>query len=241
MLLSSPSFSDFLERLSTNPAQLPQGIPQPEQQQQQAVHQTPKDVNPYASQQHAQRQHIGVAMMPEQPMDFSMIGGVDADAYNYQPQVYAVLETPEAPVTIETDALSGKTSNFVTSSLDSEDDKVVMPVIEQAPIFEEKATAPKAPEVPVVVDEEFESDPEFALYHNTPSVQCTESTEVDVDEQAEIDIFGGIQSEKILARYELLDATEEEQTATLAMVSVQRRLASLEAVFARLEMLTSDM
>lgn len=240
MLLASPSFSDFLERLSTNPAQLPHAAPQPEQQQA-PRQQGPKDVNPYAAQQQMQRQHIGVAMMPEQHMDFSMIGGVDAEAYNYQPQVYAVLETPEPPVNIDINALSGKTSNFVGESLDNENKKVEMPVIEQAPVVEEKATAPKAPETPAVVDEDFENDPAFALYHDTTSTENTEApTEADSEDMEATDIFGGIQSEKLLARYELLDASEEEQSATLAMVSVQRRLASLEAVCSRLEMLTAD-
>lgn len=235
MLLASPSFSDFLERLSTNPAQLPQAAPQPEQQQ------APKDINVYAAQQQIQRQHIGVAMMPEQHMDFSMVGGADADAFNYQPQVYAVLETPEPPMDIDTSALSGKTSNFVGESTESDEEKVEMPVVEQAPVFEEKATAPKAPETPAVVDEEFDNDPAFALYHDTTSTEVAGvPIETDSEGMEAIDIFGGIQSEKLLARYELLDASEEEQAATVAMVSVQRRLASLEAVCSRLEMLTTD-
>lgn len=240
MLLASPSFSDFLERLSTNPAQLPQATPQPEQQQA-PRQQTPKDVNPYMAQQQMQRQHIGVAMMPEQHMDFSMAAGVDADAYNYQPQVYAVLETPEAPANIDTALLSGKTSNFVGESFDSEDEKVEMPVIEQPPVVEEKTTAPKAPETPAIVDEDFENDPMFALYHDTASTETSEeSADTDSEGLAPVDIFGGIEPEKVLARYELLDASQEEQSAMVAMVSVQRRLASLEAVCSRLEMLTAD-
>lgn len=240
MLLASPSFSDFLERLSTNPAQLPQATPQPEQQQA-PRQQAPKDVNPYTQQQ-MQRQHIGVTMMPEQHLDFSMVGGVDADAYNYQPQVYAVLETPEAPLNIDTAALSGKTSNFVGESFDSDDEKVEMPVIEQPPVVEEKATAPKAPEMPAVVDEDFENDPAFALYHDTTTIGNTETpSEIETEELAEIDIFGGIQSEKVFARYELVDAAEEEQSAMMAMVSVQRKLASLEAMCSRLEVLTADL
>ncbi|KAF3765981.1 hypothetical protein M406DRAFT_356153 [Cryphonectria parasitica EP155] len=235
MLLSSPSFSGFLENLSTNPSQLPQAAPQVEQQQQ-APRQAPKDVNPYA-QQHMQRQNVGVAMMPEQTMDFAAFG-------DFQPQVYAVLETPEAPINIDTAALSGKTSNFVGECFDSEDEKVEMPMIEQPPVVEEKATAPKPIETPaVVIDDDFENDPEFALYHDSPSAATTEpaqSTQIDAEDSSELDIFGGIESEKLLARYELLDASEEEQNAALAMASVQRRLASLEGLCARLDMLTAD-
>lgn len=245
MLLSSPSFSDFLERLSTNPSQLPQGAPQMEQQQQQqqqVARQAPKDVNPYAAQQQMHRQSIGVAMIPEQHIDFSAMGA-DAEAYNFQPQVYAVLETPETPLNIDTAALSGKSSNFVGESFDSDDEKVEMPVIEQPPVVEEKATAPKAPEVHAVVDDELENDPEFALYHESSPAIPTESAtpiEIDTDDLSEVDVFGGIESEKFLARYELLDASEEEQKNAVAMASVQRRLASLEAVCARLEMMTTD-
>lgn len=233
MLLGSPSFSDFLERLSTNPSQLPQGAPQVEQPQ--AARQAPKDVNPYSAHQQVQRQSVGVAMMPEQNMDFSSFG-------DFQPQVYAVLETPEPPMNIDTAAMSGKESNFVGRSFDSDDEKVEMPVIEQLPITEKKATAPLARETPVIVDEEFENDPEFALYHEGSSATNVESThvETDVDDLPEVEIFGGIQPEKFLARYELLDASTEEQNAALAMASVQRTFASLEGMCARLEVLTAD-
>ncbi|PSR75194.1 hypothetical protein BD289DRAFT_379533 [Coniella lustricola] len=233
MLLSSPSFSGFLENLSSNPSQLPQAAPQVEQQQ--ASRQPPKDVNPYA-QQHMHRQSIGVAMVPEQNIDFSAFG-------DFQPQVYAVLETPEVPITIDTSALSGKTSNFVGGSFSSDEDKVEMPIIEQPPTVEEKTMAPKAIEAPVVVNDEFENDPEFALYHGSFCPATSDESapaDVDAEDLSEVDVFGGIQSEKFLARYELLDASTEEQNAALAMASVQRRLANLEGVFARLEMLTAD-
>lgn len=233
MLLGSPSFSDFLERLSTNPSQVPQAAPQIEQPQ--MTRQAPKDVNPYAA--HQQRQSIGVVMMPEQNMDFSAFGDFQ------QPQVFAVLETPEAPMNIDTAALAGKKSNFVGQSCESEDEKVEMPVIEQLPARKEKATGPKVIETPVVMDEDFENDPDFALYHESSSATSTDftSTELDTEDALEdADIFRGVQSEKFLARYELLDASIEEQNTALAMASVQRRFASLEGICSRLEMLTAD-
>lgn len=225
--------------MSTDPSQLPQAPAQIEQQQ---PRQAPKDVNPYAAQQQMQRQQM--AMMPEQHMDFSSMGG-DAEAYNFQPQVYAVLETPEVPLNIDTAALSGKPSNFVGGSLESDDEKVEMPVIEQPPQMEEEeeVAAPTATES-VVVDDEFENDPEFALYHQSSSASSTAVTtpteEVDAEDPTRVDIFGGIQSEKFLARYELLDASEQEQKSAITMASVQRRLAGLEGVCARLEALTAD-
>lgn len=205
-----------------------------QQQQQQAARQAPKDVNPYASQQ-MHRQSIGVAMMPEQHMDFSSMGA-DAEAFNFQPQVYAVLETPETPLNIDVAALSGKSSNFVGESFESDDEKIEMPTIVQPPMAQEKAVAPKAPEAPV--DDAFENDPDFALYHGASP--ATAPAEAESEDSFGDDIFGGIQSEKILARYELLDAAEEEQKSAITMASVQRRLAGLEGVCARLEMLTAD-
>ncbi|KUI61786.1 hypothetical protein VP1G_08940 [Cytospora mali] len=241
MLLSSPSFSDFLERLSSNPAQISQSAPQVDQRQD--ARQPPKDVSPYAN-QHIQRQQIGMTMMPEQNMDFSMLGGVDADTYNYQPQVYAVFETPEPQ--IDASALSGKTSNFVGESFEAEIEKVDMPVIVRPVIAEEKSTAPKAPETPVAVDDDFENDPDFALYHNSSVAPASsQEEEAVVEPEAEDashldDLFGGVGSEKTLARFELIDATLEEEAAARSMARFERLAASLEAVCSRLEILTAD-
>jgi hypothetical protein len=240
MLLASPSFSDFLDRLSSNPQQLPQQ-PQPaqqQQQQQQETRQVPKDVNPYSN----QHQHIGMAMIPEQPIDFSMLSLDNAEAFDFQPQVYAVLETPE-PAVIDTAVLSGKTSNFVGERFDSEEEKVEMPVLEKAPVLEKEAVVEKieAPAAPVV-DEEFENDPEFALYHDSePTAAAKEPVEIDTDAFSHVDIFGGIESDKALARYELVDAEEDEVTATIALARVQHISAGLASVMARLELMTADL
>ena len=112
MLLSSPSFSNFLNNLSSQPEMMPQPQPapmkhDPEEQQRRQV---PKDVNPFGAPQ--PQTQMNLAMIPE--MDYS----------NFNPQVFTV-ETPEVPFEIDASMLSGKSSNFV-GSLDS-DDKVVMP------------------------------------------------------------------------------------------------------------------
>lgn len=238
MLLGSPSFSDFLERLSSNPAPGPQ--PNPPMEQPQVARQMPKDVNPYTAQQHMHRQSVGVAMIPEQSLEFSVMSA-DADAYNFQPQVFAVLETPEPPLNIDTVALSGKASNFVPGSFESADEKVDIPVIEQIPTFE-NVTAPMAPEAPVTVDEEFENNPEFALYHEQPltgSTPIMERTQIGTD-SFEVEIFGGVESEKLWARLELVDAPTQEQNAAIALASFQRRMSILDAACARLEVLTAE-
>lgn len=245
MLLSSPSFSDFLDRLSSNPQQVPQAQPTPQQQENRPL---PKDVNTYAAQQQLQQQqhqHIGMAMIPEQPLDFSMLSLDTADAFNFQPQVYAVLDTPE-PAMIETSILCGKSSNFVGTQLESDEEKVEMPVIKKAPVLEKEPVAPGEKESPTatIVDEEFENDPAFALYHDSTPVSATvakEPVEIDTDAFSHVDVFGGIEPDKALARYELIDASEEEVAATCAMARVQRISAGLESVMTRLELMTVDL
>ncbi|KAH0602064.1 hypothetical protein MHUMG1_00943 [Metarhizium humberi] len=231
MLLSSPSFSTFLDNLSANPTGLPQGSPvKIEQNQQQEQNQAPKDVNAYNSQFSSQQQ-IGMAMIPEQTMDFSLLSL--GNTYNFQPQVF-VVDTPEVPNAIDASVLSGKTSNFVEESFSSDDEKVEVPVIER-PL---KTKAVETPEAPV--DEEFESDPEFALFHSEPATTTTTPKDIDTENLTGIDLFGGIESEKMFARYELVNATEEEATAAFAMARVQRISASIDSVVSRLELLTMD-
>lgn len=238
MLLSSPSFSDFLDRLSSNPQQTAQPQQQqqqqPQQQQQENSRQVPKDVNPYTAQQQLQHQHISLAMIPEQNMDFSMLNMDTADTFNYQPQVFTVLETPEP--TLDAAILSGKSSNIVDGQFDSEEEKVEMPVIERPAAVEEEVTTASAP-----VDEEFESDPAFALYHDAPVAETTTPVELDTEGLSNIDIFGGIEPEKVLARYELVNTSEDDAAVTLAMARVQRISANLESVMARLELLTVEL
>jgi len=233
MLLSSPSFSDFLDRLSSNPQQAPQPQQQQQQQQQQEnTRQAPKDVNPYAAQQQLQHQHISLAMIPEQNMDFSMLNMDSSDNnFSYQPHVFSVFETPEP--TLDAAMLSGKSTNIVDDQFESEEEKVEMPIIER-PAAVEKETAPTS----APVDEKFESDPAFALYHDSPVTETSAPVELDTDGLSNIDIFGGIEPEKVLARYELVDASQDDAAATLAMARVQRISANLESITARLESLT---
>ncbi|RSL88180.1 BZIP-type transcription factor MBZ1 [Fusarium euwallaceae] len=232
MLLSSSSFSNFLDTLSNNPAASTAPTPQLKVEPQQEQRQMPKDINPYNSQQ-SQQQQIGMAMIPEQNMDFSMLS-LD-NAYNFQPQVF-VVDTPEVP-TLDAAVLSGKTSNFVEPTFDSEDEKVDMPIIER-PVEKPQATEPVEA---VPVDAEFESDPDFALFHNEPVTVTEQPKELDTEGLSNVDIFGGIESEKVLSRLELVDASEEETTAAIAMLRVERICASAEAVVSRLELLTLDM
>ncbi|KAK3320569.1 hypothetical protein B0T19DRAFT_429907 [Cercophora scortea] len=244
MLLSSPSFSNFLDQLSTNPQPLPQQQQQvqpqqqPQQQQQQQQRETrppPKDVNPFATQQQLQNHQIGLAMIPEQSMDFSMLSMDPIDGFSYQPQVYAVLETPSP--TLDAALLSGKTSNFV-GRFDSEDEKVEMPVIKHPAVVEkvEEATAVQAP-----VDAEFENDTRFALYHDVVATETEAPVELNTEGLSNVDIFGGIEPEKAFARIELVNSSDDEIASNMAMARVQRISAHLESVMARLEAMTLDL
>lgn len=232
MLLSSPSFSNFLDHLSANPTAIPTATSaKPEEQQDQL--QIPKDISPYGNE--PSNQQIGMAMIPEQSMDFSMLT-LDG-SYNYQPQVF-VVDTTDVPAPIDASVLSGKTSNFVETSFESDDEKVEIPAIERPA---EKTEAAEVTEA-APVDEDFESDPEFALYHSEPAAPKSEArSELDADGLSNVEIFGGLETEKVLSRYELVDATEEETSAIVAMTRIQRISDSIESVVSRLELLTMDL
>ncbi|CAL3966488.1 hypothetical protein PZA11_003126 [Diplocarpon coronariae] len=220
MLLSSPSFSGFLDTLATNPAaaQTAQAIQQPQQPQQPPVEQQPhgarKDVNPYSGQQQMQQQHIGMTMIPEHAMDFPLLD--ISNSYSYQPQVFSVLSLPETA--IDPEILSGKSTSF--SPLISDDEKVELPRLE-------RPAAPEAEEisVPVGVDEEFDADPAFALYAAAPEPE-TESEPLDLS-------FLNNLSPKP-AQYELVSKTDDEA----ALRRVERLTRDMDACVERLMSLT---
>ncbi|KAL2891187.1 bZIP transcription factor [Ceratocystis lukuohia] len=211
MLLSSPSFSSFLNNLSADAmaaeaqvqTQIPQEIKQEHSQQ------MPKDVGQYAASIHSQQ----LTMIPEQNAEFTMnpYEGSEPSLYNVQPQVFALTELPELPASF-TESLSGKQSNFAAPiESESDESKIEIPAIES---IREKVMAPEAP-VEAPVNAEFEANPEFALF-NSSFEDAVNS------EECEIDIFGGVAPEKVLARYEFVDAEEEERNATFAMARIER-------------------
>jgi hypothetical protein len=240
MLLSSPSFSGFLDTLSSSAPAPQQQTPAP--QAPTPVEQRPvqkfesrqperKDVNPY--QQQLQNQQINFAIVPEQPIDFSMLDLNQDTSFIYQPQVYSVHELPE--VKFDTSILSGKPSNFVGPQMDSNVEKIEVNAVEHAPIVKEPVA-----EIEPVADDEFDSDPTFALF-----AASTFTAPVTLPSPAELEdapIFGSIGIEKALARYEVVvPSPESEDTADAAMTRVQRIWSSMEAVTARLEALTVDL
>ena len=239
MLLSSPSFSNFLEHLSANP----QSIPHPESQREEdTLRQLPKDVNPYSAGQVNQHQ-VDMAMIPDQNIEFSTIA-MDAgmpDGFAFQPQVYnAVVETPPE---IDATVLSGKSSNFVTPEEDEEECK-------DAVVFgcPEKAVAPETPAdicTPEIQDDFDEDDETLDLFRPRPApyTVSSQSTTMPLSEDGEDNIFGAIESDKVFARYELVEPSEAEvQAATeeMAILTFERSCSRLEACLKRLERLGFD-
>ncbi|KAI1266386.1 hypothetical protein F5Y18DRAFT_383463 [Xylariaceae sp. FL1019] len=233
MLLASDSFSDFLDHLSRNPT-VPAAQPRVEQRQPEPQR-APKDVNAYNGTSQNQHQQIGMVMMPEQTMDFSMLN-LNNDVFNYQPQVFAVLETPEPPV-IDTDTLRGKSSNFVGQSSMEESDKADAPVFEApiAPVLEKSQSSetPAAVETvaakkPANLDADIFDDEGISAPSPTP-------IELDTEVLNTESLFGGLESEKALARYELTEASEEEATTIVALRRIERLTASIESTITRLE------
>jgi hypothetical protein len=220
MLLSSPSFSGFLDTLASNPAaaQTAQAVQQPQQQQieqPQPQRQIRKDINPYAAQQ-----QIGMAMIPEHNMDFSMLDLNENGAFSYQPQVFSVLSIPEA--VIDTEILSGKSSSF--SPMTSDDEKVELPKVERMP-----ASEPEKVELPVVVDEEFDADPAFALFVPSPATAPVKSSEPELD----LSFLANLSLKP--SNLELVVISEvDEATSDAAMRRVERLSADLDACMERL-------
>lgn len=224
MLLSSPSFSGFLDTLATNPAaaQTAQAVQQPQQQveQQQQPQRQRKDVNPYAAQQ--QMQHIGMTMIPEQAMDFSMLDLNNDNTFSYQPQVFSVLSMPET--VIDSEVLSGKAS---FSSLTSDDEKVELPTVERMPVSETTKV-----ELPVIDDEEFDADPSYALFASSPAPAVTKPAELDIDS-----LIRNISLKP--SNYELIVVSEvSEAVSDAAMKRVERLAADMDACVERLMGLT---
>lgn len=220
MLLSSPSFSGFLDTLSQNPAaaQTAQQVTQPRVEQQAPQRQARKDVNPYPAQQQMQ-QHIGMTMIPEQTMDFSMLDLNSGDNF-YQPQVFSVLNLPE--LSIDAEILSGKSSAFTAHA--SDDEKIELPKVERAPeLVEEPAKAVE------VADEEFDSDPVFALYVSaSPAAAPTPTT-------APQELSFDISSIDVTAKPAHFDLIVPSPSDDACMRRVERLAAEMEAAAERLE------
>jgi bZIP-type transcription factor MBZ1 len=138
MLLSSQSFSGFLQELSQSglPSQPQrpnnqQAMPERAQAQPQQQHQR-KDVNPNdATRQISQQQpQVGMALMPETNVDLSLFSGSWNSGVNANDfQVFAVTDLPEDPV-LDLSKLSEKpTASYTSTKSESPKDLPCLPEI----------------------------------------------------------------------------------------------------------------
>ena len=162
-------------------------------------------------------------MIPEQTMDFSMLDINSNGSFSYQPQVFSVLSIPDT--VIDTEILSGKNSSF--SPLASDDEKVELPKIERMPVSE-----PEKVELPIVVDDEFDADPAFALYASAPvTVTVSEHKDLDLSFLANLSLKP--------SNFELVIKSEvDDATSDAALRKVERLSAEMDACVERLMGLT---
>ncbi|KAK5055319.1 hypothetical protein LTR84_013069 [Exophiala bonariae] len=192
MLLSSQAFAGFLHELSQS------GLPAPNtqtntQQQKQAVRPQPqpqakptrKDItsNDASHQMQVQQPQIGMALIPEVPIDLSAFqpsnAWMTALPTSSDFQVYAVTELPEAPV-LDLEALSGKPGSIFSRPASAKN----VPKLPELSVSSSKPADTK----PSNVDETVTLDREaFALYFDMPLVAdgLVESTETQDDELSE--------------------------------------------------------
>lgn len=240
MLLSSPHFSSFLNDISVNGPPAPQPT-QPSATQAPLQTRPLKDPNPNriaTDIQMRQDHQVGMAMVPEQGFNFPAVemngpgwnSGIDMNFNNTT--VFAVLDVPQGPP-VDSAIISGKSSNSV-GPLPSEDIKDQVPSIERPPTEEVEAEKdPSAIHPNVDIDQ---SDPSLALFLDQPSGQSRTASPFE-------DMFGGVEPEKVFARYDLVvegsSLDEPDAVSASTMSRFERICASMESAFQRVSSFTS--
>ncbi|KAF2815638.1 uncharacterized protein BDZ99DRAFT_493642 [Mytilinidion resinicola] len=216
-LLRHKAFVPYIDSISRDQSVMNNIKPDPSPSHAPTPEPSRKDLNPYSShsqqfQDMSQNDHpqIGMALVPETPLDMSMLNlgnnwMMPNQGFNYQQiQTFAVTELPEGPAApIDIDILSGKGGeSFMPTTSPVDDAKAEYPVIER-PIEREEVT-----EV-TEVEEEEEDDDEFDLYRSSPARKS--NAVVTPIEDCEL-IFGDADTEKVFAHFELFisdDAASE--------------------------------
>ncbi len=256
MLLSSSAFSTFLNDLSTNGMPAPTASAPEHPTTKQATVVQPKirkDPNPHrlAHQQVQGHQQgsaqVGMTLIPDNALDFSTLDLNNSafashmdHGYNHA-QVFSVVEFPQGPAVdrIDTAALSGKSSNFVGSYSSDDDCKCQVPAIERLPVVKEKVEEESIPTSPCADVDFDESDPAFALFMDAAS--SVKSTPAEPQEL----LLGGVESEKVFARLELVVEDQDENAdgtvSAATMERLERMCSRLEAAFERIGNVTSHL
>jgi hypothetical protein len=199
-----------------------------------------KDASVYQNQQFSgiSQPQVGMTLVPEPPIDMSMLNlnsnswamNSGSSSFNYQQsQVFAVTELPAGPTNpLDMDVISGKGYSSIFAPEDDTSDeqvKVDYPVVERAMPSEKPAPA----------ETEEDQDPEFDLYNSAP-VSTTVATPTIEDHES---LFGDINSEKVLAHFQL--QLSDEVADELKMARFQRQCARMEVIFERVASLTSHL
>ncbi|KIW85013.1 hypothetical protein Z517_00401 [Fonsecaea pedrosoi CBS 271.37] len=183
MLLSSQAFSGFLQELSQSGLPAPNVQSNPQQQKPVTSKPQPqsqvvkKDIgsDEAAHSMHIQQPQVGMALIPDTPVDFSVLqpsnGWMSALPTN-DFQVYAVTGLPEPPI-LDLESLSGKSKSSHDSSKGGKD----IPRIPDLPTWGPTSTSPETPKVDDSVSLDREN---FALYFEPAvsnfedALDCTE-------------------------------------------------------------------
>jgi hypothetical protein len=232
-LISHPAFMPYIEELSRDPS-LADAIGQIASGSPPASQSMPKDVPQFApSQQFIPSNNdaiVGMTLIPEVSVDLSSLNlgsnqwpmGNSMDAFQTS-QVFAVTET-EVSEPIDFEALSGKPEeapiSVVAQYLDDE----------EKPSFPE-VTAVAAKETVEITNDVFdENDPSETLF----AAPVSSSTKL----SDPASLFGDLSSDKVFARFELIDVQDIDEEALEAELTV--RFARLEGLSRRLESMTGS-
>ena len=201
MLLSSPSFSGFVNELSANGMAVPPQIKQ--EPSVPAPQPMPKDLNPSRAsrQMHSQQPQIGMALLPESATDFSALAfdgwnsGISNDF-----RIYSVTDLPQGPV-LDLEKLSGKDNKTLSTSYTSTEPKD-MPKKLELPCLPQQSSEAK-PLEPAEVDPTIHLDQDaFSLYFDT--TPAAPETALTVNAKATEDLT--TQLEQAIAALEMTSA-----------------------------------
>lgn len=183
-----------------------------------------------------QNPQVGMVIVPSQGVDVSAMditgggwnSGIDMN-YGNTP-IFAVLDVPQGPA-VDTELLSGKSSNFVGSFVSEAKEEV--PFLERPPVVDESREDPDVG----VADPEIEIDeldPAFALFIDTPTTTPSPYEPSD-------DLFGGAPFEKAFTPLELVVEGDPNEVSAAAMHRFERLCHNMEAAFQRVSMVTSHL
>ncbi|KAF2995193.1 hypothetical protein E8E13_000374 [Curvularia kusanoi] len=174
---------------------------------------------------------VGMTMVPETQIDFSMLNINNANANSnwngfngYQPRVFAVTELPEGPANpLDISAMSGKGHSTIFAAEDEasadEELKPDYPVIER-PVQSAQPTM-------AAVEEEDTSDDDYDLYRSSPAPSAAPVAPVEL----------AMTNPEKASRFTLVVCNESSE-AVLAE-RLERKMAAMEPAFQRIAAITS--